>query len=134
MNDRPEGGAADLSDNSTIELMQHRRQSTTDNYLAIGESLNELDDKKLGIKVNAEYNMQIFNYTKGYSMQRAQQVRTDQPLQYLFAFDFESKQPKTFEQIQPVLEQGVSYQAFPVAKGKILVRLENLSDQFDRTA
>lgn len=35
MNDRPQGGSADLSEKATIELMQQRRHSTTDGFLDI---------------------------------------------------------------------------------------------------
>ena len=57
MNDRSQGGSADLSDNATIELMQQRRHSTTDGFQDIQESLNETTPQQFGIKVNAQYNM-----------------------------------------------------------------------------
>lgn len=42
MNDRVQGGSADLSDNSTIELIQHRR-ILKDDGKGVGEPLNETD-------------------------------------------------------------------------------------------
>ena len=38
------------------------------------------------------------------------------------------------DQSPPALANGIEYQAFPLSKGKILVRLENLQDKFDSTA
>jgi plasmid maintenance system killer protein len=72
MNDRSQGGSADLSEKSTIELMQQRRHSTTDGFMDIQESLNETTKEQYGVKVNAQYNMQIFNFEKGDSKQRSQ--------------------------------------------------------------
>jgi hypothetical protein len=61
MNDRSQGGAADMSDNSTIELVQHRRLLYDDNKGVI-EPLNETNSyDDLGLQVNARYYMQIFN-------------------------------------------------------------------------
>ena len=79
MNDRPQGGSADLSDKATIELMQHRRQVTQSDLDGMDNALNETDSNQRGIKVNAVYNMQIFDRTKGVSLQRQQQIQTDQP-------------------------------------------------------
>lgn len=79
MNDRPQGGAADLSDSATIELMQHRRLLADDN-LGLVMHLNETDADGLGQRVNARYYLQIFDTQKGKSMQRWQQIQTDQPL------------------------------------------------------
>jgi hypothetical protein len=90
MNDRAQGGSADLS-KSSIELMQQRRLTQDDNQ-EIFEILNEVDAKGLGLKSNARYYMQIFDTALGQSKQREQQIRIDQPLQYFFAFDYE--QPK----------------------------------------
>lgn len=57
MNDRAQGGSADLSDKATIELMQQRRHSTTDDFEGIKEALNEMTAAQYGVKVNAQYNM-----------------------------------------------------------------------------
>lgn len=67
MNDRPQGGSADLTSNNTIELMQHRRLLGDDDK-GIEENLNETDTvDDLGIQVNARYFMQIFDRNKGKS-------------------------------------------------------------------
>jgi len=51
-------------------------------------SLNETESKDgPGIKINAEYNMQIFNFNSGKSIQREQQIKNDQPMEYFFSFD-----------------------------------------------
>ena len=52
MNDRAQGGAADLSDESTIELMQNRRLFEDDD-LGVDEFLNETEEDNLGIRVTA---------------------------------------------------------------------------------
>jgi len=57
LNDRAQSGSADLSDNSTIELMQHRRVLNDDGK-GVSEALNETDSSDdIGIKVNARYYM-----------------------------------------------------------------------------
>ena len=43
MNDRAQGGSADLSDKATIEIMQHRRQVMADGRDGFEEALNETD-------------------------------------------------------------------------------------------
>ena len=70
MNDRPQGGAADVSDNNTIELMQHRRLLADDEKgLPSSDTLNETTtDDELGIRVNAKYYMQIFDTTNSASL------------------------------------------------------------------
>jgi hypothetical protein len=69
MNDRAQGGSADLSEESTIELMQNRRVFEDDD-LGVDEFLNETEADGLGIRVTANYYMQIFNVQKGLSKQR----------------------------------------------------------------
>jgi hypothetical protein len=72
LNDRPQGGSADLFLNNTIELMQQRR-GLEDDGKGLGEPLNETDSyDDLGIQVNANYYMQIFDRVKGKSEQRSQ--------------------------------------------------------------
>lgn len=56
MNDRAQGGAADLSQKATIELMQHRR-ILRDDDLGVNEYLNETDSNNDGIRVTAKYYM-----------------------------------------------------------------------------
>ena len=43
MNDRPQGGSADLSDKASIEIMQNRRQVAVDKTNDFDETLNETD-------------------------------------------------------------------------------------------
>jgi hypothetical protein len=69
MNDRPQGGSAGVSGKSTIELMQNRRLTEDDNK-GVSEVLNEQDSHNKGLMVTAKYWMQIFDYTKGQSLQR----------------------------------------------------------------
>jgi hypothetical protein len=79
LNDRAQGGAADLSSKSTIELMQHRRLLRDDD-LGVGEALNETDSSENGIRVTAKYWLQIFDFTRGASKQRETQMNIEQPL------------------------------------------------------
>ena len=59
MPDRVMAGSADLTEASTIELIQNRR-ILYDDDLGIDESLNETDyNDRLGIKVTALYRIQI---------------------------------------------------------------------------
>jgi hypothetical protein len=67
MNDRAQGGSADLSGKAKIELMQHRRLTEDDNK-GVMTPLNEVDRQDVGIKVSAKYWMQIFDYTKDHSL------------------------------------------------------------------
>ena len=87
--------------------------------------------------------MQIFNQDKGKSLQRVQQIRLQDPLQYFFIFDFkEGSQEKRLTQNHQslvnlkkdnFLEQGF-YKLFPVAKDQVIVRIENLADRFDKSS
>lgn len=56
MNDRPQGGSADVSQSNTIELMQHRR-TLGDDDKGVAEALNEMDSSGVGIAVSAKYFM-----------------------------------------------------------------------------
>ena len=67
MNDRPQGGSADLTGKATIELMQNRR-TLLDDQLGVDESLNETEADGMGIRTNAKYYMQIFDTVKGVSL------------------------------------------------------------------
>lgn len=138
MNDRAQGGSADLSGKANIELMQHRRLTEDDNKGVI-EILNEMDPATgKGIMVNAKYWMQIFDFKKDHSLQRDEQILIDQPLEYLFAFKYEntgSFVEKNITQVKYLVEQKdnnhVTYHTFPEGKNKILVRFENMADRFD---
>lgn len=63
MNDRAQGGAADLTQKATIELMQNRRELFSDNF-SPNEALNETEYDGLGIQSNAYYYLQIFDTQK----------------------------------------------------------------------
>ena len=52
MNDRSQGGTAY---NSTIEIMQNRRQSQFDVFEGFNELLSEMDSQGHGLKTNVEY-------------------------------------------------------------------------------
>jgi len=68
MNDRAQGGCADVATPNSIELMQHRRTLSDDEH-GVNEALNERDIKDdIGFAVNAKYYMQIFNTKKGTSL------------------------------------------------------------------
>lgn len=92
MNDRPQGGSADLQ-KATIELMHYRRMFGEE-FNNKMEKLNETDDNGNGLRVTSRYFMQIFDWTKGGSKQREVQMNNEQPLQYLFAFDFKVEPTK----------------------------------------
>lgn len=137
MNDRAQGGSADITDKANIELMQNRRIMEDDNK-GVSEKLDEIDPETgRGIIVTAKYWMQIFDYTKSHSKQREEQILIDQPLEYLFAFKYD----KASEPVQTQLTQVkyllnetndyVTYHTFPEGKNKILVRFENIADRLD---
>lgn len=60
MNDRAQGGTADLTDWAQIEMMQNRRMLLSDDY-SPNEALNETEYDGLGIQSNAKYYLQIFD-------------------------------------------------------------------------
>jgi len=76
MNDRAQGGSADLSQKASIELMQNRRTTEDDNKGVI-EPLNETDRDGVGLKTTAKYYMQIFDFVSAKSKQRTQQILID---------------------------------------------------------
>jgi len=143
LNDRPQGGSADLSSPSTIELMQHRRVLMTDEYGA-STGVNETDRDGKGVRVRAKYFMQIFDTKKGRSLQREQQLNIQQPPLYFFAFDYKrTPKPKvsnkkdqqlstTFaKELGAGLHANSTYRLFPLGRNEVLVRFENLADAFD---
>jgi len=82
--------------------------------------------------------MQIFDYTKGLSKQREQQIYVDQPLEYMFAFKYdESSKPKVTKHPTEVKflaedkKSTILYHTYPMGKNKIMVRFTNLADRFD---
>jgi len=58
--------------------MQNRRHVEVDKTNDFDETLNETDTQTgKGLRINAQYHMQIWNTVKGKSLQREQQIRTD---------------------------------------------------------
>jgi hypothetical protein len=139
MTDRATGGSADLSAKSTIEIMQNRRL-LRDDELGVEEFLNETDSNGHGLMVTQRYWLQIFDQIRGESKQRNQQINIDQPLNYMFIFDFKIDSPKP-QTPGPLSDLAMKHFAkmgtvklIPQAKNQIVARLEHLSDRFDRTS
>jgi len=139
MNDRPQGGSADLSEKATIELMQNRR-TLYDDSLGLDEPLNETSSNGHGIKVTARYQMHIFDFKKGGSMQRSNQANKMQSLQFYFAesFDQGKKHAESKDAAKSTKDLRFSddliVRLFPLAKNHLELRLENLADKFDQGA
>ena len=55
--------------------------------------------------MNTQYTMQIFDIKKGKSQQRRVQVAKDQPIQYMFAFDYK-KPEKPVQGVPQALAQA----------------------------
>jgi hypothetical protein len=91
MNERPQGGSADLTDKATVELMQNRRVLFDDD-LGIEESLNETDVDGFGLQSSALYYLHMFEMERGMSFQRQQQLRIQKRPEYFFAFNFDIDQ------------------------------------------
>lgn len=88
--------------------------------------------------------MQIFNQEKGKSLQRQQQIKLQDPLQYFFIFDFkegkedakrlsQSHQSLAALKKDNFLDQGF-FKLIPVAKDQVIMRIENLADRFDKSS
>jgi len=155
MNDRTQGGTADVSNKATIELMQHRRGTRDDARNGFDQMSNEVDLETMkGLRANALYYMHIFDFQRGKSKQREQQIRTNQPIHYLFSFDQIAEANDTvkaglsqanknwmaqFQQENALVNggtkdlPGVAVQVFPQGKQEVLVRFENLLDKYDTT-
>lgn len=139
MNDRPQGGSADLHDNNTIELMQNRVLLVDDDK-GVVEELNETESDGLGLRITAKYYMQIFDRVKGESVQRQRQLNAQQPLQYFFIFDYEQgvhtvpreSNHTTSITVHQVPKSTIQYRLLPVDKNVIRARFENLADKYDR--
>ena len=86
MNDRAQAGSA-LSKGS-IQLMQNRRHSMyNDDKRGMGEPLNETDAHGNGIRVRAEYHLEVYSQKDRMAKQRTLQLRSDSPPQYFFTFN-----------------------------------------------
>ena len=134
MNDRTQAGSVDNSEGNVIELMQHRRIPNHDFWQ---KGINEVQTwDNQGIRVNARYFMQIFDHTKGKSLQRDMQIAIQEPLQYYFAFKFDTaaQRPQNRTNIDYLTGNAFTYRLIPQAKNQIFVRFENLADTFDHNA
>lgn len=137
LNDRCQAGSAGISKN-TIELNQNRRL-IQDDIRGVEEPLNERDSKGKGLRVNARYYMHIFDRLKGQSKQRTQQQYIDQSIQYFFAMKYSVQAAyqnvSPFEsKVRTVIPDNFKtfvYQAYPLGKHKIQLRIENLYDLYD---
>ena len=67
---------------------------TEDDDKGVMEPLNDTDINGVGLAVTAKYYLQVFDYKKGRSKQRDQQIIIDQPLEYQFAFDYNETLPE----------------------------------------
>lgn len=135
MNDRPQSGSALYE--GGIQFMQNRR-IPADDHRGMGEWLDEKDSYGNGIRVPATYYIDIFDSHRGQGpRQRLVQHRTDDPAQYFFNFDLISGgKPGVPSDLSHALSQAgingtVKMVSLPLAKNKILVRLENLADHND---
>jgi hypothetical protein len=130
-----------------IEMM-HNRRLLFDDDRGVGEALNETDSKGFGMKVNSRYWLNIFDLEHGYSMQRELQNEIDKPVSLFFAKLPEDllkssgkasyvPVPKAEKSLLASFKDKYAYEMFgrtvffPLAKNKILVRLENIADKFD---
>ena len=105
-----------------------------DDSRGVGEPLNETDSKGLGIKVNAHY--QVFMTTGPSGAQRKTQVDADLPLQVFYSNKNFTQGNTTWNMDNLPTYDGMNWDGaklvmFPLAKNKILVRLENLNDIYD---
>jgi hypothetical protein len=128
LNDRAQGGSADLSVKGAIELMQHRRLVFADD-LGVKEPLNETDWEDVGLRVNAVYYMEIA--TKTDSRFRNQQELVNQPIQYLHATNFtlaNQSDPSTKVSSAIMNDNFSTIKLYPIGRNHILVRLENFSN------
>ena len=135
MNDRSQGGSV-LSSGS-IELM-HDRRLLFDDWRGVGEALNETNDSGTGIEVNAKYYVQIFDTSKTESVQRRQQLITDEPIQCFYMKG--EQELSTPEDSQDDINadllgavKNLKLHLLPEKRNQILIRLENMSDLFDGT-
>ncbi|CDW86710.1 glycosyl hydrolases family 38 protein [Stylonychia lemnae] len=132
MTSRTQGGSVIV--NSRIELMHNRRLYYDDKQskgIIIGDE---------GSPVQSTYYIQFFDRNYEGCEQRKKQLHIDAPPQYYFAFDYEMKSKDIKQFSQPLLnstelsETGLpetsKVELFPLDKSKILLRIENLDDQF----
>jgi len=103
----------------------------------MGEWLEEVDQYGNGIRVQASYYVQITDTKLRPSTQRLMQHKTDDPSQYFYSFNMDQTNSLTSnfklgEQLDKAgINGNVKMVSMPLARNKILVRLENLGDLYD---
>lgn len=145
-NDRSQGGS--VFEDSRVELMQNRRLFFDDDR-GVVEPLSENGTYGNGIPIQATYTMHFVNMTSSYSKQRLQQLLTDDPLQYHFAFNYtlfnntsqaSQHQQKEADVLAGVVQHSQSLAgmpiptkiiSYPIDRNILLVRVENIADLFD---
>ena len=139
MNDRAQGGSS-LQD-GTIELMQNRRLYKDDNK-GLDQPLNETTEFGYGIYTQANYYVEIFQPNVTLSNQRSMQIHIDGPLEVWYRFnetyyDGSKAGEQFFFDYYKFVSFGNVYDSkfkmvmFPMEQNKIMVRLENLLDNYD---
>jgi len=133
-NDRAQSGSA--LNGGSIQLMQHRR-IPADDHKGMDEFVDERDEFGRGIRVPASYWVQVFDSSVRPNNQRLVQLKSDEPARYFFNFDIHTTDttPVVSTLSQDLKAAGidgtVKIVTQPIAKNKILVRIENLHDLFD---
>jgi hypothetical protein len=135
-NDRAQGGG--VFDNSRVEFM-HNRRLFLDDSRGVEEPLSENGTYGNGITIQATYTLHFVNKSKTYSKQRFQQLITDDPLQYSFAFNYTLYNVTTESQVthDHVLQASngvpapIKIQTYPLKRNYVLVRVTNIGDLFD---
>merc|ERR1712127_704350 len=108
----------------------------------MGEYLNEKDPDGNGIRVPASYYV-AFGSVENRSLQRRVQSKIDDPLQYMFTqkliktTDLAQKN-EDFDLSTASVEAGITdlvkMITVPMAKGKFMLRFQNIADVFDQDA
>lgn len=140
-NDRSQGGSSLFPGH--VELMQNRRIPCDDGK-GVGDFMNETDQYDQGIRTPATYYVQLFNTQQSASFQRMAQQKVADPLQYGFTDSELTFTPTAKIYDSNTLFQGpkyvknaasnimdLKYVVQPMAKNKIMVRIQNLNDEFD---
>ena len=133
-NSRSQGGSA--LDPGQMELMQNRR-IPCDDQKGEAEFLNETDSTGNGIRVPATYYVQLSNLNERPSQQRMVQQKNADPVQFMYA-----RNMSMTRQVSSKVESSKDYMTsnnnevfkvvkMPLAKNKVMLRLQNLDDKFD---
>jgi hypothetical protein len=118
--------------------MQHRRVPADDNK-GVAEYLNEKDSDGKGIRVPASYYVQFGSVENG-SIQRRVQSKIDDGLQYMFTQSIKivGNENDDFDYSSALMEAGINDTVkmitVPMAKGKFMLRLQNIADLIDKDA